>query len=60
VIAISCQVSSFSVKLHFNELMIELDFYSANSLKQQFTGRHVAPLWYIILIQNLPVFTLTL
>jgi hypothetical protein len=44
VIAISCQVSSFSVKLHFNELMIELDFYSANSLKQQSTGRHVAPL----------------
>jgi hypothetical protein len=28
----------------------ELDFYSACSLKQQSTGRHVAPLEHIILI----------
>jgi transposase len=28
----------------------ELDFYSASSLKQQSMGRHVAPLWHIILI----------
>jgi hypothetical protein len=27
----------------------ELDFYSASSLKQQSTGRHVAPLGHIIL-----------
>ena len=27
-----------------------LDFYSASSLKQQSEGRHVAPLWQIILI----------
>jgi hypothetical protein len=28
----------------------ELDFYSASSLKQQSTDRHVAPLGHIILI----------
>jgi hypothetical protein len=38
----------------------ELDFYSANSLKvkQQSAGRHVAPLWHIILIPSQPVFAL--
>jgi hypothetical protein len=34
----------------------ELDFDSASSLKQQFAGRHVAPLGYIILIPCQPVF----
>jgi hypothetical protein len=29
---------------------VELDFYSANSLKQQSVGIHVTPLWHIILI----------
>jgi len=33
----------------------ELDFYSASSLKQQSTGRHVAPLEHIILIPSQPV-----
>ena len=33
----------------------ELDFCSASSLKQQSTGRHVAPLWHIILISTQPV-----
>jgi hypothetical protein len=33
-----------------------LDFYSASSLKQQFAGRHVAPLGRIILIPSQPVF----
>ena len=37
----------------------ELDFYSANSLKQQSAGRHVAPLGHIILIPSQPVFALT-
>jgi hypothetical protein len=37
----------------------ELDFYSASSLKQQSTGRHVAPLRYIILIPSQPVFALS-
>jgi hypothetical protein len=37
----------------------ELDFYSASSLKQQSTGRHVAPLRYIILIRSQPVFALS-
>ena len=37
----------------------DLDFYSASSLKQQSTERHVAPLRHIILIPNQPVFTLT-
>ena len=35
---------------------IELDFYSASSLKQHSAGRHIAPLGYIILIPNQPVF----
>jgi hypothetical protein len=30
----------------------ELDLYSANSLKQQSVGRHVAPLGHIILISK--------
>jgi hypothetical protein len=37
----------------------ELDFYSASSLKQQSTGRHVTPLGHIILILNQPVFALS-
>ena len=36
----------------------ELDFYSASSLKQQSTARHVAPLGHIILIPSQPVFAL--
>ena len=36
-----------------------LDFYSESSLKQQFKGRHVAPLEHIILILSHPVFSLT-
>ena len=36
----------------------ELDFYSASSLKQQSSDRHVAPLGHIILIPSQPVFTL--
>ena len=38
----------------------ELDFYSASSLKQPSTDRHVAPLEHIILIPSRPVFALTL
>ena len=37
----------------------ELDFYSASSLKQQSSGRHVAPLGNIILIPSQPFFALT-
>jgi hypothetical protein len=37
----------------------ELDFYSASSLKQQSVGRHIAPLWHIILIPSQPVFVLS-
>ena len=37
----------------------ELDFYSASSLKQQSTDRHVAPLGHIIPIPRQPVFTLS-
>ena len=37
----------------------DLDFYSTSSLKQQSTGRHVAPLGHIILIPSQPVFVLT-
>jgi hypothetical protein len=35
----------------------QLDFHSAHSLKQQFLGRHVAPLRHIILVPRQPVFT---
>ena len=38
----------------------ELDFYSANSLKQQSACRHVAPLGHIIPIPNQSDFALTL
>jgi hypothetical protein len=38
----------------------EVDFYSASSLKQQFAGRHDAPLGHIILIPSQPVFALNL
>ena len=41
------------------DLHAELDFYSASSLKQQSTGRHVAPLGHIILISSQPVFALS-
>jgi hypothetical protein len=37
----------------------ELDFNSASSLKQQSSGRHVAPLGHIILIPSQPVFALS-
>jgi hypothetical protein len=37
----------------------ELDFDSANSLKQQSADVHVAPLWYVIVIPSQPVITLT-
>jgi hypothetical protein len=36
-----------------------LDFYSANSLKQQSTGRDVAPFEHIALIPSKPDFALT-
>ena len=55
-------------KLIYNEVHFvldqhaQLDFYSAHasSLKQQPTGRHVAPLWHINLISSQPVFALSL
>jgi hypothetical protein len=37
----------------------ELDFYGASSLKQQSAGRHVTPLWHIILILSQPVLALS-
>jgi hypothetical protein len=37
----------------------ELDFYSASSLKQQSTAKHVDPLGHIILILSQPVFVVT-
>ena len=37
----------------------EMDFYSANSLKQQSADRHVAPLGHIILILSQPIFALS-
>jgi hypothetical protein len=38
---------------------VYLDIYSASSQKQQFTGRHVAPLRHINLIPSQPVFVLS-
>ena len=56
-------------KFIFNEMMkrsalyqtntLELDFYSASSLKQLAAGRHVAPLGHIIPIPSQPVFALS-
>jgi hypothetical protein len=50
----------------FNEMMMsaldqhaELEFFSASSLKQQSSDRHVAPLGHIIPIPSQPVFALT-
>jgi hypothetical protein len=37
----------------------ELDFYSASSLKQNSTGRHVASLGHVIMILSQPVFSLS-
>jgi hypothetical protein len=37
----------------------ELDFYSANSLKQPSTGRHVVPLGHISPIPSQPIFVLS-
>ena len=46
-----------------DDVRFELDklakFYRASSLKQQSAGRHVAPLGYVILNLNHPVFALT-
>ena len=49
-------------KLHFDDDDDddEVDFYSTSSLKQQFAGRHDAPLGHIILIPSQPVFALNL
>jgi hypothetical protein len=38
---------------------VELDIFSASSLKQQSAGRYVAPLGHIILIPSRPVFDLS-
>ena len=47
-------------KVHFVlDKRVQLDFYIASSLKQQSTGRPIAPLRYIILILSQPVFALT-
>jgi hypothetical protein len=35
-----------------------LDIYSATLLKEEFAGRHFAPIRYIILIPSKPVFVL--
>jgi hypothetical protein len=37
----------------------ELDFYSANSLKQQSAGKHISPHGHIILILSQSVFALS-
>ena len=38
---------------------LQLDFHIASSLKQQSTGKNVAPLRHIILILSQPVFALS-
>jgi hypothetical protein len=61
----ACQLYHGENKLHFDEMMMsvllryqhtDLDFFSASSLKQHSAGRHVLPLWHIILIPSQPVF----
>jgi hypothetical protein len=56
---------SFTKTLSFSNLimngyeMMETKFSNNSSLKQQSTGRHVAPLGHIILIPSQPVFALS-
>ena len=74
VIVVWCQFRNFSAILWWEQFNFQwdddevhfvldqhakLDFYSASSLKQQSVGRHVAPLWHIILIPSQPVFALS-
>ena len=40
-------------------MIVELNCYSASSLKQQSANRHIAPLGHIILIPSQPVFALS-
>jgi hypothetical protein len=42
-----------------NKIVLDSVICNANSLKQHFTGRHVSPHGYIILILNQPIFALT-
>ena len=64
------QLSNFSaiswreqINFHWEDdevrFVLELDFYSASSLKQQSADRHAAPLGHIILNPSQPVFALT-
>ena len=72
--AVQCQFSNFSAiswreQVNFqrddDEILFvlhqhaELDFFSASSLKQQSTGRHVTPLGHIFLIPSQPALALS-
>ena len=74
MIVVKCQFSNFpaiswqeqvNFQLENDEVRfvqdehVELDFYSASSLKQQSAYRHIAPLGHIILITSQPVFALS-
>jgi hypothetical protein len=60
VISISCQKLNFLIDVLFvPDQDPDWDFYYAISLKQQSTGRRVAPLGHIIPVPSQPVFTLT-
>jgi hypothetical protein len=69
VIVVYHQFSNFSEQVDFQwnddevrfvlDQHAELEFYSASSLKQQSTYRHVLPLGHIILIPSQPVFVLS-
>ena len=69
MIVVQCQFSNFSAiswreQVNFQrdddevrsvlDQHAEMDFYSASSLKQQYVGRHVAPLAHIIMIPSQP------
>jgi hypothetical protein len=45
--------------LMMSNLMTDMDFHFASSLKQQSTSKHVAPLGHIILIPSQPAFART-
>jgi hypothetical protein len=45
-------------KLHFNDMMMMLDYYSARSLTPLSMGRHVTPLVHNIMIPSQPLFAL--
>jgi hypothetical protein len=59
IVTVFCLFVCFVLLFFLVFFFQQLDFYSASPLKQQYAGRHVAPLGHIILFPSQPVFALT-